>query len=264
MKTYKITAINIAENIDFVNFKVPPGGTLITYTNFELFFQMSDNQFIAVFQNGVVVFSNYSPPEISTMLFSLKDYMINPMNNTSETIEVLLTETKKVYTENNILYVPLEYDGQNLIRIIMNDLVQILAIDFYIKITEKLLAEVKTYADNLEKSGKIGLLKKNRNRFIGRCLTTKNKIADNLYIFDTPSLVWGDQNLENVHNTVTASYNLKARLKELEYTLSVINENLQIFMEIFEHTRASMLEIVVIILIVFEIVNSLTERFHIF
>jgi required for meiotic nuclear division protein 1 len=264
MKIYKITAINIAENIDFINFKLNFNGTLVTYTNFELFFHISDNQYISIFQNGVMIFANYSQSEISTILTSMKDYMINPMNNTSETVEILLTDTNRVYAENGILYIPQELDSRNLVRLVMNDLVQILGIDFYSKITENLLNEVKKFADKLEKTGKIGLSKKDRNKFIGRCLTTKNRIADNLYIFDTPSLVWDDENLEKVHTTLTASFNLKARLEELEYTLTVINENLQIFMEIFEHTRAAMLEIVVILLIIFEIFNSLSERFHMF
>jgi required for meiotic nuclear division protein 1 len=262
MKNYKITAINTAENIDFVNFNLGFGGTLITYTSFELFFQMDENKYISVFQNGVIGFANYSPTEISTVLDNLKQFMINPQNQTSETVELLLTDTKKVYLENSIIYVPQEFDTKDLVRLVMNDLVQILGIDFYSKISVHLLNDVQVFATKLKKTGKIGLSKKDRNKFIGSCLTTKNRIADNLYIFDTPFLVWDDEILEKVHDSITASFNLKARLKELEYTLSVINDNLQIFMEIFEHTRASTLETVVILLIIIEVINSLVERFH--
>jgi len=262
MKTYKITAINIAENIDFINFKLELKGTLITYTNFELFYYMSDNQYIGIFQNGVIVFANYSQAEIASILDSLKSFMINPQSNTSEIVEILLTDTERVYYENNVLYVPEGFDDKNLVRLVMNDLVQILGIDFYSRITEHLLTQVKKFAVNLETTGKIALPKKDRNKFIGSCLTTKNKIADNLYIFDTPTLVWDDEILEKVHNTLIASFNLKARLKEMEYTLSVVNENLQIFMEIFEHARAATLEIIVILLIIFELVNGLLDRIH--
>lgn len=264
MKNYKVTAINTAQSIDFANFKLTFSGNLITYTSFELFFHISDTQYISMFQNGVVVFANYSQTEIAAILDSMKDYLVNPQNHISETVEVLLTDTDRVYSENGILYVPNEFDGPNLVRIIMNDLVQILALDYYSKIADHLLDEVKKIADKLEKTGKIGLPKKERNKFIGNCLTTKNRIADNLYVFDTPKLVWDDEHLEKVHSALTTSFNLKARLRELEYTLSIINDNLQIFMEIFEHSRAAFLEMIVIVLIVIEIFNSLTERFHMF
>jgi required for meiotic nuclear division protein 1 len=264
MKTYRITAINTAENIDFINFRPSVGGNLISYSNSELFFRVSEDQYISIFQNGVVVFTNYTQSEISAFLSSVQGYMVNPQNQTSETVELLLTDTKNVYSENSIIYIPMEFDNQNLIKLMMNDVVQILGIDFYSKITEKLLGEIKTFAAILEKKGRIILSKKDRNKFIGSCLSTKNRIAENLYIFDTPDIVWGDESLEKVHNVLMATYNLKPKLKELEYTLTVINENLQIFMEIFEHTRASTLEIVVILLIMIEILNSLTEKFHIF
>jgi uncharacterized Rmd1/YagE family protein len=263
MKTYRITAINTAENFDFINFKPSFSGTLITYNNFELFFHISDNQYIGMFQNGVIVFANFSQIEISSILDSLKKYMINVQNNISETVEILLTDTDKVYAENNVLYVPQEYDDKNIVRIVMNDLVQVLGVEFYSKIAENLLGDVKKIATKLETKGRVALAKKDRNKFIGSCLTTKNRIADNLYIFDTPNLVWDDERLGKIHTILTESFNLKARLKEIDYTLSVINDNLQIFMQIFEYSHASKLEIIVIWLIIFEIVTALAETFHI-
>ena len=66
----------------------------------------------------------------------------------------------------------------------------------------------------------------NRRKFIGKSLSTKNKIVNNLYIFDVPDMAWDNEDLDRVHAILSKSYDLSSRIKELQYTFEIIDDNI--------------------------------------
>jgi len=264
MKKYNVVAVNIADTVNIKDLKSKFSGKLITSTNLELFYKVSENQYVTIFSDGVIAFANFSPEEMSATIDGMNDYIKDPKEHINESIEVHLTDSGKIYYEEDILYLPIELDSNDLIRIIMYDLSQTVAIDYYSAIAENMLSDVNRFASELEKRGRIKISKKEMHKFIGKSLTTRNDIVDNLYIFDTPDLVWEDDELEKVHRVLARTFNLNARFKELEYTFSVIDNNLQMFKEMYEHRRTTVLEIIVIILILIEVLKSLGEKLKFF
>ena len=66
-------------------------------------------------------------------------------------------------------------------------------------------------------------------RFLGRALNTQIDIAENIYIFDAPDLVWYDDYLDKLHQGLMKHFDLRVRFSEVEYTLRIIAENLAVF-----------------------------------
>ena len=262
--TIKLVALNIADSIDVKGLKNSFQGKLVTSTSTELFYKTAENQYVSIFNYGVVAFSNHTQQEIDSVLSSIDKFIVNKQENISETIQVEFKETPGISYENEVLSVPLKFNHDQLFRIVMFDLSQSVALDYYSDIAEKLLQEVKGFSSELEQKGSISLNKKAMMKFIGKSLNTKNKIVDNLYIFDSPDITWESEKMDKVHKLLARTFDLTSRFKEIEYTFNIIDDNLQIFKENYEHRHSTFLEVVVIILILIEILQTATEKLHIF
>ncbi|MEI8203718.1 MAG: RMD1 family protein [Bacteroidota bacterium] len=264
MENIKLFACNIAENINLKQLKNNIPAKLIISSSSELFYYIDENKYISIFNFGVVAFSNHTQQEIDQFYVFIENYISDRQDKISEAITIEFDGSNEINIKNDILTVPLAYKSNELIRIVMFDLSQTLAIEYYSKIGESLLEDLRMFSIDLEYKGKIMLSRKNMMKFIGKSLNTKNKIIENLYIFHTPDIICDIQEVEKVHKSLIVFYDLKSRFKELEYTFNVIDDNLQIFKETSEHRYSSKLEIVVIILILIEVLKSLGEKFKFF
>ena len=112
----------------------------------------------------------------------------------------------------------------------------------------------------LEQTGKLNVNRRNMLKFIGKALNTQNEIADNIYIFDAPEQVWDDEYLDKLHKGLLRHFDLRVRFSEIEYTLRIIEGNLNVFREISNHRESNMLEWIIIILILVEVFNLLISK----
>jgi uncharacterized Rmd1/YagE family protein len=149
---------------------------------------------------------------------------------------------------------------ERVVRIAMFNLAQSVALDHYHDVTEGLLTEAKTFANRLEQTGKLNISRNNMMRFIGRALSTQNDIAENIYIFDAPDLVWDDEYLDKLHQGLSKHFDLRVRFSEIEYTLRIIEDNLRVFSEIINQRESNLLEWIIIILILVEVFDLLLSK----
>jgi required for meiotic nuclear division protein 1 len=259
METIKLKAINIADNINIKPLKANFTGHLIMSTSTELFYKTGENKFISIFNYGVIAFSDHTQAEREQVIDSIAAFCNDKQEILTETLQIEFKAIENISYKNDILTVPAQDRSDELFRIVMFDLSQTVALDYYAGIAEKLLHEVKTYATQLARKGKISLSKRSMMKFVGKSLNTRNEIIDNLFIFDSPDIAWDDERVERVHKILTRVFDLNVRFKELEYTFNIIDNNLQIFNDSYEHRYSSFLEIVVIILILIEVVKSFAE-----
>ena len=100
----------------------------------------------------------------------------------------------------------------------------------------------------------------NMLKFIGKALNTQNDIADNIYIFDAPDLVWDDEYLNKLHVGLMKHFDLRVRFSEIEYTLRIIEDNLSVFREITNQRESSTLEWIIIALILVEVFDLIISK----
>jgi uncharacterized Rmd1/YagE family protein len=97
-------------------------------------------------------------------------------------------------------------------------------------------------------------------KFIGKALNTQNDIADNIYIFDAPELVWDDEYLDTLQKGLKQQFDLRVRFSEIEYTMRIIEDNLSVFREISHQRESSILEWIIILLILVEVFDLLISK----
>lgn len=185
----RITAYHIAENVNLKQFKTDFTGELVSSTSSELFYKVGDGGLLYVFNYGLAAFAGISEVETSRIISLIKEYSQNPRQEAiSDDYYIKKSKEKEPKFDFDFLIVP--EVSQDVIKITMFNLAQSVALDYYAHVADELLEEVNRFTSLLEKTGRVGLSKKNMLKFVGRTLNIKNKIIDNLYIFDVPEIVW--------------------------------------------------------------------------
>jgi uncharacterized Rmd1/YagE family protein len=168
-----------------------------------------------------------------------------------ETDEKLL----KVTVKNNYVTVP-QLDS-SILRIVMLNIGQSVALEYYEVLTDELISSSKHFILQLEQHGKISISKTNLLKYIGKVLNVKNSIVDNLYILDDPNLVWDNEELDLLNRNLKANFDINTRFKDLDYRLQIVENNLTLFTDVLNVRESSRLEWIVIILIALEIMIAL-------
>jgi uncharacterized Rmd1/YagE family protein len=204
-----------------------------------------------------VVFANYDAVAKSELISFIKNYATNLVD--LDLFEEYRIETdnqlQKVIVKNNYVIVP-QIDS-SILRIVMLNIGQSVALDYYEVLTNELITSSKHYILELEQHGKLSISKTNLLKYIGKVLNVKNSIVDNLYILDDPNLVWDNEELNLLNRHLKVNFDINTRFKDLDYRLQIVENNLTLFTDVLNVRESSRLEWVVIILIALEIAIAL-------
>jgi required for meiotic nuclear division protein 1 len=253
-QTIKLSAFLVANQLDIKGIKSFLDIKPLADSSFELFYAFGNEKYQYFFNYGVMVFAGYSEDEMKWAIKAVQAYQRNPFTNwLRDDHEICVKEGSEIIFNFDELI--LDKLDSKVFRISMFNLAQSVALDHYHAVTENLLTELKSFATQLELTGKLKISRKNMMRFLGRALNTQNEIVENIYIFDAPDQVWDDEYLDKVYQGFIKHFDLRVRFSEIEYTLKIINDNLSIFREIINQRESSMLELIIIVLILVEIID---------
>lgn len=225
----------------------------------ELFYRLDNSKYQHFFNYGVIVFAGYTEDEMKLAIQNVLPFQRS--SNTQwlrDNHDIRLESGSETRFEFNEVVVGTLDD--KVMRIAMFNLAQSVAMDYYHTTTETLLAEVKSFTQELQASGRLSLSRKNMRKFLGRALNTQNEIAENIYIFDAPELVWDDQFLDKLHQGLIRHFDLRVRFSEVEYTMRIIEDNLTVFREISYQRESSVLEWIIILLILVEVLDMAISK----
>jgi uncharacterized Rmd1/YagE family protein len=253
MNLNKVVSYQAADFIDIKNLRQVINGNLLYKDASELFYQVSSGRYLYIFRYGVISFFNYKPEEISTFFGVLQPYCRNfftPDFNDELVVETNAAENKishnKIETKN---------DDPEVLRMIMLNVSQSVTLDYYSDQTEKLLEETNSYTQLLARRGRLIISGRKLKKFIGKTLLLKNRIAENLYIFDSPPETWENEQLDKLHNELKKSFDLQDRFRDVSEGLQIVKDNLELFKDILQYRTSLLLEWIVIILIAVEVIN---------
>ncbi|MGB0881792.1 MAG: RMD1 family protein [Vicingaceae bacterium] len=257
---YKAVAYHLGNKIDLKRIRKQSTYSLIKYENSFLLFQITGSSFVYFKDYGSIVFINCDE-NIKQQLFKLalrKDLNINDLPK--EKYDIVVDEKLKKGVEFDHINVA-EFTV-DIAHVIMLNLAQSVALDFYYKMSFSLLESMKKYALQLERTGKIKLTRNRMRKFIGTTMNLKNKIAENLFIFDTSSIAWSTENLLQLDNQLAKELDIIDRHHGLQENLNIVKENLELFKDILQHKYSSLLEWIIILLILFEVVQLIIEKIY--
>jgi len=253
-----VLSYQIADTIDIKQFKVAFKGELCRSDADELFYKTGSEQYIYVFKYGVVCFLNYDAIKISAFLQLISSFCKNLfVEQLSEEfiIETEAKETKIGYNKIEIVSADIE-----VVRLIMLNVSQSVALDYYSAQTDKLLEESNYHTRSLEKRGRLDISGVSLKKYIGKTLLLKNRISENLYIFDSPPETWENENLNKIDLGLKKTFDLQERFRDVSEGLQIVKDNLELFKDLLQYRNSTLLEWIIIILILVEVLNLLIGK----
>lgn len=256
---YTVVAYQVASTINIKQCKQQLSWQLLFNDSDELYYKCDDNAFVYIFQYGIVSFFNMTTQSINKVLASMEPFSNNYLSEKlSEEVKVLIKPNSLKVDFNHIELPKLNDD---MIRLVMLNVSQSVALDRYSDITYDLLEETNNHTLYLEKKGKLDISGNKLKRFIGRTLNIKNRISENLYIFDSPDSTWENEQLNQLNQDLKQTFDLKDRYRLIHDRIEIIKENLELFKDIMDHKESSRLEWIIIILIVIEVFDMFITKF---
>lgn len=254
----KIVANQISESIDIKRFRKEYAGVENYFTSSEVFYKGDNERYLYVFSYGVVVFSGYDEIKQSEFNEFIKPYCKNILSERLSEEFIINENSPFDRFEYNEIFLS-RFDPV-VLRIAMLNVGQSVALDYFSELTFQLLEETNKYTLKLEKNGKLDISNKSLLKFIGRALNVKNRIIDSLYIIDSTEETWEDEYLHKIDSGLRNTFDLKIRFKELDYSLKIVKDNLDLFKDLMQHRKSNLLEIIIIVLILVEVINLIFEK----
>ena len=225
----------------------------------ELIYNAGNESYIGIFDYGSIVFFDVHKAEQTIIINAVRTILkleSNELKPENFDVEIDAQASYKVIFDRLII----KEISIDIAKIIMLNIAQSVALDYYIEQANVLLSQTYQFSLELEEKGKFSIKGKKLLKYIGRMLNLKNKIAQNIYIFDSPNLTWNDEYLNVINKDLSRELDIKLRHSSLQDSLSTIRENLEILKDINQHSHSSTLEVIVIILIAIEILNLVIDK----
>lgn len=134
------------------------------------------------------------------------------------------------------------------------------AMEYYESIVDQMFADTDHFVQRLEKRGNISVFTAKLQRFIGAAISTRSEVISVLHLLDKPDVVWDDAGAERIYEQLRAEFDLVDRYQSLELKLRSVQEALSLLTDIARDRRLLLLEILVVLLILFEVVLSLLRH----
>jgi len=249
----KVISFQLADSIEIKLFKSSFPATLHYSDTEELFYTIENQKYLYVFKYGIVCFLGYSEIEMAAFFRIIEPYCKNLFDQRLSDEFDIETEATAINYGYNKIEIPAPTVDE--LRLIMLNVSQSVALDYYNQQTNSLLEETNSHTQLLEKKGKIFMGGIKLKKYIGRTLNLKNRISANLYIFDSPEETWENENLNKLDIGLKKTFDLQARFRTIQEGLGIVKENMELFKDLLQNRNSNTLEWVVIILILVEVIN---------
>ncbi|NDC78631.1 MAG: RMD1 family protein [Chitinophagia bacterium] len=254
----KAVSYQIAESIDLRAFRKAFPAEPAHEEPDELFYAVDEQRHLSVFQYGVVSMLDYDEVRSAELLRFMEPYCRNLLE--PRLSEEILVDTASTRFRLGYNTIELTHCDPEVLRIILLNVSQSVALDHYSQLTAALLEETYQHTQALERKGRLDMSGTRMIRYIGRTLNLKNRISENLYIFDSPDVTWENETLNRVDVGLKRTFDLQVRFRNIRDELEIVKENLDLFKDLVQHRKSLMLEWIVIALILVEVLNLLLEK----
>jgi required for meiotic nuclear division protein 1 len=254
----KVLSYQVADSIDIKSLRAVYKEDVYFFDASELLYKTGEQAFIYVFKYGVVCFLNYEAGAIAAFLERIAPYgknLFDPSLSEEFEVDVNAGVTRIGYNKIELVGADIQT-----LRLIMLNVSQSVALDYYSELTDRLLEETNAHTQILERKGKLGISGKDLKKFIGKTLNLKNRISENLYVFDSPPETWEDEQLNKIDQGLKATFDLRERFRDIREGLEIIKENLNLFKDLLQYRNSTFLEWIIIVLVFLEVLNLVLDK----
>lgn len=256
--TEKVISYQIADSIDVKGFCSAFRAELYYNDPAELFFRMDADRYLYVFKYGAICFLNFDEAGIADILKQIIPFCKNVFSKKLTDEFLVETGAKELRVGFNKIEVPSA--NIDVMRLVMLNVTQSVALDYYEEQTNNLLTETNYYTQRLENRGRLGISGYKLKKYIGRTLLLRNRIAENIYVFDSPPETWENERLNKIDADLKRTFDLQVRVRMIGEGLSIIKDNLELFRALLQYRNSNILEWIVIILILVEVLDLIIQK----
>ena len=259
---YRIKAMHIAERLRLKDLREKFSRPVTDFSNYELVIKYSDDSYFFVYNYGSIVFFNVPDDLQERELAAIQEF--RTPSDVARTSDVFFIEVQeglppenvnKVYFDR-VVVAALSFEK---IKIVCMHLAESTALEYYEILIENLLEKTSVFSRKLERQGRILESSEELVKFIGKCLNTKQEIIANLYIVDSPEETWDNAELDKVFREMKIMMEVDTRYRALDYKIKIIQDSVEIIVDLAKTKRETMLELIIILLIAFEVVLSIIK-----
>jgi uncharacterized Rmd1/YagE family protein len=254
-----ITGYHLGDRLDLKELKNNLAYNCIYADPTELMYEAEKDSWFGIFDYGSIVFfgiDNIAQTNIIKGVRNILNLDSIELKRENFDVEIDPEASYKVIFDRLII----KKISIDIAKIIMLNIAQSVALDYYIEQSNILLAQTYQFSLELEEKGKFSIKGKKLLKYIGRLLNLKNKITQNIYIFDSPNVTWNDEYLNVINTDLSRELDIKLRHSSLQENLNTVRENLEILKDINQHSHSSNLELIIIVLIAIEIINLIIDK----
>lgn len=133
------------------------------------------------------------------------------------------------------------------------------SMEYYERIVEEMFGKTDRLVERLERLGTVPMNTRPLHRFIGAAIGTRNEVLSVLHLLDKPDETWDDRGIDRIYEELRSEFDLADRYQALELKLRSVQEALELVLDVARDRRLVLLELAIVILIVCEIVLTLTR-----
>jgi uncharacterized Rmd1/YagE family protein len=241
-------ALQIADRINTAGFE----GQLLS--SIPLAVRVGSGGTAVVFRYGVVVFMGISAQDETDFLARLKPRLFGLIAPHEE--EVAKIQVAREAEEAIPVGGPIEVKEFSLERLLI--VADALAKSVVLGRGERELTNVfDTIEPFARELATLGRTSKNRTdmlKLLGEALLVQHRVSGRVAVSEKPDVLWDRPDLERLYARLEDEYELSERVETLNRKLAVISETATTLADIIDTKRSLRLEIIVVILIAFEIV----------
>jgi len=228
-------------------------------TAHELSFRLASGGDVFIYPFGAIVFRDVSIAERDAELVRLGRARALTSATVIEDFAVREDPGSKATVSAGKLTIDkLTADRSTVIALIV---AQSAAMEYYERIVEEMFGRTRQIVDRLEVKGSVPVRTRPLHRFIGAAISTRNEVLSILHLLDKPDEAWDDPLMDRIYDELRAEFDLVDRYQALELKLRSVQEALELVLDVARDRRLVLLEAAIVLLIVFELVVSLT-RLH--
>jgi uncharacterized Rmd1/YagE family protein len=221
--------------------------------------KIADTQFLYVFQFGSVVLLNINEDKHSELLQEVGVVSTGTRVQTldeefvEDDFELFVGEEKPGVTFNSVSIPTWDED---LLRIIAQVLAQSGSLSLLESEVASMVERSETLTCTLTDSAFPYRSRKKLLEFLGGALRARHQIVNQLLILKDPEIVWENEDAFGLYKMLLDNFEFSRRIESIEKMLDITYATSELHFDLFNARHSELLEIVIILLIAVEIVQT--------
>lgn len=216
--------------------------------------------YAVLFRYGVVVLFNVAPVEEVSFLNALQSVIQEPFEKTEfDETDIIIDPKQDEEVEDG--YLALKECRVEHLQVIADVLAKSVTLSWYESTVARSFEKVEQMAGGLKQKGRVSQRNRDLISHIGASLLIQSQVTGRVEVEDKPDILWDRPDLERLYMQLESEYELLERHGVLKHKLDLIHQTAETMVGLITDKRTLHVEWYIVILIVFEIVLSLWEKF---